>query len=82
VHTLKNTTITTALAAAAIVATAGAVGLIGAPLAFAEDVATQTIGSQAKLVDGNIIQRWTISNLKASTDVIPYQARRAPNRPR
>jgi hypothetical protein len=71
---LKNTTITTALAAAATVAAAGAVGIVGTPLASAEDVTTQTIGSQAKLVDGNVIQGWTISNLKPSTDVIPYQA--------
>jgi hypothetical protein len=67
--TLKITTITTALASAA---TAGAVGVVGAPIASAEDVTTQSIGSQAKLNDGNVVQGWTISNLKPSSDAIPY----------
>ena len=46
--------------------------IISAPIALAE-TSTQTIGSQGKLVDGNVIQAWTISNLKPSTDVIPHQ---------
>ncbi len=66
---MKITAITAALAAT--VAASGAVG-IGAPIAFAE-TSTQTIGSEGKLVDGDVIQAWTISNLKPSTDVIPYQ---------
>jgi hypothetical protein len=66
---LKITTIT---ALAATVATSGAVGIISTPIALAE-TSTQTIGSQGKLVDGNVIQAWTISNLKPSTDVIPHQ---------
>jgi hypothetical protein len=65
-------TTTTVLAAAATVATAGAVGVITAPLSSAEDVTTTTVGSQAKLVDGNVIQGWTISDLRPSSDVIPY----------
>jgi hypothetical protein len=65
---LKITTIT---ALAATVATSGAVGIISTPIALAE-TSTQTIGSQGKLVDGNVIQAWTISNLKSSTDVIPH----------
>ena len=67
--TLKITTITAALAAT--VAASGAVG-IGAPVAFAE-TSTQTIGSQGQLVNGDVIQAWTITNLKPSTDVIPHQ---------
>jgi hypothetical protein len=63
--------ITNALAAAAAVAAAGSVGIIGVPIASADD-ATTTIGSQAKLVDGNVVQGWTITNLKTSTDAIPY----------
>jgi hypothetical protein len=63
--------ITNALAAAAAVAAAGSVGIIGVPIASADD-ATTTIGSQAKLVDGNGVQGWTITNLKTSTDAIPY----------
>lgn len=66
---MKITAITAALAAT--VAASGAVG-IGAPIAFAE-TSTQTIGSEGKLVDGNVVQAWTISNLKPSTDVIPHQ---------
>jgi hypothetical protein len=30
------------------------------------------VGSQAKLVDGNVIQGWTISDLRPSSDAIPY----------
>lgn len=69
---MKITTTTTVLAAAATVATAGAVGIIAAPISSAEDVTTTTIGSQAKLDDGNVVQGWTISNLRTSSDVIPY----------
>jgi hypothetical protein len=64
--------ITSALAAAAAVAAAGSVGIIGAPIASADDATTTTLGSQAKLVDGSVVQGWTISNLKTSTDVIPH----------
>ena len=64
--------ITTITALAAMVGTSGAVGIISTPIALAE-TSTQTIGSQGKLVDGNVIQAWTISNLKRSTDVIPHQ---------
>ena len=66
---MKFTTITTVLASAA---TAGAVGIINTPIASAEDATTSSIGNQAKLIDGNVIQGWTISNLKASSDSIPY----------
>jgi hypothetical protein len=70
--------ITNALVAAAAAATAGSIGILGAPLAAADDLTTATtattttIGNEAKLTDGNVVQGWTISNLKASTDVIPY----------
>ncbi len=63
---------TTLLTAAATIATAGAFGLITAPISSAEDVTTTTVGSQAKLVDGNVIQGWTISDLRPSSDAIPY----------
>ena len=61
----------------AAVATAAtvAVGLLAAPFAAAdEDSAptTTTIGQQGKLVNGNVVQSWTISGLKPSSDVIPY----------
>jgi hypothetical protein len=64
--------ITNALAAAAAVAAAGSMGILGAPIASAEDATTTSIGSQAKLVDGNVVQGWTVSNLKTSSDAIPY----------
>ncbi|MCT7657821.1 MPT63 family protein [Mycobacterium deserti] len=61
---------------AATFAAAGAIGLMGAPLAAAEagaaGVTTQNIGSAGKLVDGNVIQEWTVSDLKPSSDVIPH----------
>jgi hypothetical protein len=64
--------ITSALAVAAAIAAAGSVGIIGAPIASADDPSTTTIGSQAKLVDGNVVQGWTITGLKTSSDPIPY----------
>lgn len=64
--------ITSALAAAAAIAAAGSVGIIGAPIAAADDPSTTTIGSQAKLVDGNVVQGWTVTGLKTSSDAIPY----------
>lgn len=64
---MKNRTITSILAATA------AAGLVTAPLAAAEaTVETQTLGNQGKLVDGAVIQGWTISDLKPSSDAIPY----------
>ena len=69
---MKITTPTIFVTAAATVVTAGAVGLITAPISSAEDVTATTVGSQAKLVDGNVIQGWTISDLRPSSDTIPY----------
>ncbi|MBJ7386895.1 MAG: MPT63 family protein [Mycolicibacterium sp.] len=60
----------TRLAAAAVAA--GSIAVAGAGFAFAEGAATQPIGSQGKLVDGNVIQGWTVTGLKPSSDVIPY----------
>ena len=55
-----------------VLATAATVGIIGAPLASAEDVTTTTIGNQNKLIDGTVVQGWTISDLRPSSDPIPY----------
>lgn len=44
----------------------------GTPIAVADDLTTTTIGNQARLTAGNVAQGWTISNLKTSTDQIPY----------
>lgn len=61
------------LAAAATIAAAGSIGLLGAPAALA-DPTTQNLGSQGELVDaaGDIVQGWTVSDLKVSTDTIPH----------
>lgn len=72
---MKITKLTSMLAATATA------GFIGAPLALAQPeatqtgstVQTQTLGSQGKLVDGAVIQGWTITNLQPSSDAIPYQ---------
>ena len=64
--------ITKALAAA--VAAAGAVVVLGAPVANADELTTTTLGNEAKLTNGDVVQGWTVSDLKASTDVIPYSA--------
>ena len=69
---MKISTPNALLTAAAVVVTAGAVGIIAAPLASAEDVTTTSVGSQAKLIDGDVIQGWTIADLRPSSDTIPY----------
>ncbi len=63
--------ITTALAAAAAAAAVGSIGFVGTPIAAADDLTTTTIGNEARLTNGNVVQGWTITNLKPSTDVIP-----------
>jgi Domain of unknown function (DUF1942) len=68
---MKTTRIAGALAATATA------GVIFAPFASADAAEpaapdTQSLGSQAKLVNGDVIQAWTISNLKPSSDVIPH----------
>jgi hypothetical protein len=69
---VKIATPTTVLSAAAALATATAVALVAAPLSSAEDVTTTIVGSQAKLVDGDVVQGWTITDLRPSSDAIPY----------
>lgn len=68
--------ITTAVAAAGALAAAGAVSLATAG-ADAGDVAatTQPIGTQGTVENGGVIQGWTVSDLRPSTDAIPYQPR-------
>ncbi|WP_261779371.1 MPT63 family protein [Rhodococcus erythropolis] len=57
-----------------VAATAAAVcmGAIGAPAAAAEDSVVHTLGGSAELVNGNVVQAWTITDLKPSSDTIPY----------
>jgi hypothetical protein len=58
--------------ATVLTAAAAAVGLVAAPISSAEDVTTTSIGSQNKLIDGNVVQGWTITDLRPSSDTIPY----------
>ena len=64
----------TKITAAAVAA--AALGAFAAPSAWADDAAgtSATLGEQAKLVDGNSVQGWTISGLKPSADALPYAA--------
>jgi hypothetical protein len=68
--------ITTALiAAAATVATAGAVGIASVPVAGADNYPTiREFGRTERLVDGagTIVTGWRVNDLKPSTDVIPW----------
>ena len=50
------------------------IGMACAPSAAA-DVTTTPLGSEAKLVDGSVVQGWTVKELKPSTDVIPHPVR-------
>lgn len=65
---MKTSNLCTAIASTAI---AAALGLSGAPAALA-DVTTTTLGSQAELVNGDVVQGWTVKDLKPSSDVIPH----------
>lgn len=65
---MKNTTISAALASTAI---AAAIGLAAAPTAAA-DVTVTTLGDEAELVNGAVVQGWTVTALKPSSDVIPH----------
>jgi hypothetical protein len=60
-----------ALRALFVTAGAAAVGMIGAPLALADEQVT-TLGGTADLVSGSSVQQWTVSNLQPSADQIPY----------
>ena len=65
---MKNTTLLVAVAAA------GTVGLAVAAPAAAEDAAPTVtqIGQQAELVNGPVVQGWTVYRLQPSSDAIPY----------
>jgi hypothetical protein len=65
----------TLTATAATVASAGALGISSAPIASADEAggsSNQNLGSPAKVVSGSNVQAWTVSNLKQSSDIIPY----------
>ncbi|WP_369803623.1 MPT63 family protein [Mycobacterium sp. NAZ190054] len=58
------------IAGAAAAATAAA--FAGAAVASAEPE-VKYLGQPGELVNGNVVQQWTITDLKPSSDVIPYQ---------
>jgi len=65
----------TVLAASVTVAAAGFVGIGSASTAAADqatEASTSVFGSQATVVNGDIVQGWTVSDLKPSSDAIPY----------
>lgn len=58
---------------AATAVTAGAV--LGVPVAVADDDVAPTLvslGQAAELVNGPVVQTWTVTGLKPSGDVIPW----------
>jgi hypothetical protein len=59
-----------AVAAALSVASALCSSIAGAD----EAAAVHTLGGQAELVNGNVVQGWTIRDLKPSADAIPHSA--------
>lgn len=52
-------------------AAATALGVAGAPIASA-DAEVQYLGQEGELVNGAVVQVWTVSGLKPSSDTIPY----------
>lgn len=60
------------VSAALTTVAAAAVALAGASIASAE-TETQWLGQPGELVNGTVVQHWTVSHLKPSSDVIPYR---------
>ncbi|AKS35987.1 MPT63 family protein [Mycolicibacterium goodii] len=68
------------ITAAAALAISAAAGTTGMATAFAEaaqaaQAAASPLGSQARLENGDVVQAWTITGLKPSSDPIPYAVR-------
>lgn len=66
---------TAVLATAATAATAGAVAIGGPAIAAAEETAdtgAHALGTQATLANGDVVQGWTVSDLRQSSDAIDY----------
>jgi hypothetical protein len=53
-------------------AAAASVSVLYAPAAIADDSVIHTLGSAAELTNGDVVQAWTVSDLKPSSDAIPY----------
>ena len=70
---MKITTVLATTAAAA------GIGVMSAPIALADNPTPNlvTLGQPAELINGPVVQAWTISGLKPSSDVIPWHVRGA-----
>ncbi|MCA2240260.1 MPT63 family protein [Mycobacterium avium] len=55
-----------------VAAATAAACVVCAPPAIADDSVNHTLGSAAELTNGDVVQAWTVSDLKPSSDVIPY----------
>lgn len=55
-----------------VAATTAAASILCAPPAIADDSTTHTLGSAAELTNGDVVQAWTVGDLKPSSDTIPY----------
>ncbi|MCH9731730.1 MAG: MPT63 family protein [Actinomycetia bacterium] len=63
-----KTAVKTSVMAAAIALTA----TFGAQTAAAAQTSTNWLGTQADIVDGGVVQGWTVSHLQKSNDTIPF----------
>lgn len=62
-------------AAAGVLFTVCAGCALGMPIAHSDIDVQSFLGQQAQVVDGNVVQGWTITALKPSSDAIPYTVR-------
>jgi hypothetical protein len=63
----------TAAAIPAAICPVSAVAVTATPVAFAgTDAAVYDFGGQAMVMDGSVVQGWTVSGLKKSSDTVPY----------
>jgi len=61
-----------ALRAVIAIAVPVCVGAVSVPVACADESVIHQLGSPAQLVNGDVVQAWTVTSLKPSGDSIPY----------
>lgn len=61
-----------ALRAVIAIAAPVCVGALSVPIASADESVIHQLGSTAQLVNGDVVQAWTVTSLKPSADSIPY----------
>jgi Domain of unknown function (DUF1942) len=69
---LDITNMTTVMMAAAFGLAPVCLTVDGAPVASADSATVHDLGDQAPLVDGSVVQGWTLGDLRKSSDIIPY----------